>query len=366
MATQTFFSAYGAPTGGAVAALPKLPTLPAAAPARTAPSIATVPRISATPPAASNQGGTFLGAKEIDYKSPGSWANFYGIDASNITAPGQFLDKFRTDAVVNGITSGGNEGMLKTLRSVDYGNNPAQFKLLQQYLDTGTAPGLDPNYAITNYDYAAREQGRLQQTKSPSLLGSLLKSVIGPSIGALLLGPAGAGLVSAAAGGAIGGGVQGFVEGGPKGAVFGAASGYGVGSGIDSISNFISGAAGKVPSVAVGSSGGVFKVPHGVDPFALTGGGAASGAGTTNTLARALNATQLAQGVATFLGAPALAAQGVSLGAGPGSSGSVALPRGARAATPPPVAGEGFGGATRSDRRAAIGGGVGRTTLLGN
>lgn len=60
--------------------------------------------------------------------------------------------------------------------------------------------------------------------------------------GSLLLGPAGLGLASAAAGGAIGGGIGGLVSGGGlKGTALGALGGYGIGTGVDSLSNVLSG-----------------------------------------------------------------------------------------------------------------------------
>ena len=178
----------------------------------------------------------FLSAKDIPYSSPGSVSNYYGMTPANIFAPGQFLNKFYADAVKGGITAGGNEGILKTLRSVDYGNNPQQFALLQQYLSTGQVPaGLDPNYAITNYDYAIREQGRQQQTKS-SFLGDFVKSLIGPAIGTAI--GFGVPVIGPALGGTIGGAFQGGVENGIGGVPLGALKGYGVGAGASSLANF--------------------------------------------------------------------------------------------------------------------------------
>ena len=120
-------------------------------------------------------GGRFLSAKDIEYAVPGSVAKFYGITTDNIFASGQFFNKFQTDAVQKGITSGGNAGILADLRSNKnvLGNNPAQAALLRQYLDTGVVPaGLDAQFAINAYDYAIREQGRKQQNKPPSFLQS--------------------------------------------------------------------------------------------------------------------------------------------------------------------------------------------------
>ena len=228
-------------------------------------------------------GGTtpFLSAKDIQYKQPGSVSNFYGMTPENVFAPGQFLDKFYNDAVKGGVTTGGNEGILKTLRSVDYANNPQQFALLQQYLNTGQVPaGLDPNYAIGNYDYAIREQGRQQQTKSPSLLGSLLKGVIGPAVGFALAGPFGA---------ALGGGIQGGVSDGPLGAVLGGLGGYGFGSGLNSLGSLAGlgswngalggGASGFANPSALGLTGSNLSLPglaFGPGSTAVSGYGASA------------------------------------------------------------------------------------------
>ena len=244
----TFFSAYP----GQSAYQP--PVQAAAQGARAAPMVSGAVQGGSTP---------FLSAKDIPYKQPGSVSNFYGMTPENVFAPGQFLDKFYNDAVKGGITTGGNAGILNTLRTTNYGGNAQQNELLQQYLNTGQVPaGLDPNYAIGNYDYAIREQGRQQQTKSPSLLGSLLKGLIGPTIGALALGPIGLGLSSAAFGGALGGAIQGGVSNGVPGAVLGGLGGYGVGSGINSLANYATGLGGGFanPS-ALGLSGSNLSLP---------------------------------------------------------------------------------------------------------
>ena len=128
--------------------------------------------------------GRFLGAKDIEYAVPGSVAEFYGITGDNIFASGQHLNKFQRDAVQQGITTGGNAGILADLRSNNnvLGNNPAQAALLRQYLDTGVVPtGLDAQFAVNAYDFAIREQGRQQQNKPPSILQSAV-SVIKPIV----------------------------------------------------------------------------------------------------------------------------------------------------------------------------------------
>ena len=115
-------------------------------------------------------GGRFLSAKDIEYDVPGSVAQFYGITASNILAEGQHLSRFQREAVGKGITSGGNEAILSSLRSAKnvLADNPAQAALLRQFLDTGIAPeGLRADFALSAYDFAIREEGRKQQTKEP-------------------------------------------------------------------------------------------------------------------------------------------------------------------------------------------------------
>jgi hypothetical protein len=128
--------------------------------------------------------GRFLGAKDIEYAVPGSVAEFYGITGDNIFASGQHLNKFQRDAVQQGITTGGNAGILADLRSNKnlLGQQPAQAVLLRQYLSTGTAPeGLSSQFATNAYDWAIREQGRKQQNKPPSVLQSAV-SVIKPIV----------------------------------------------------------------------------------------------------------------------------------------------------------------------------------------
>lgn len=75
-----------------------------------------------------------------------------------------------------------------------------------------------------------------------SKIWKVVKKAAPAVAGSLLLGPAGAGLVSAAAGGAIGGGIGGLASGGGlKGTALGALGGYGIGTGVGSLSNILSG-----------------------------------------------------------------------------------------------------------------------------
>lgn len=130
-----------------------------------------------------NPGDRFLSAKDIEYDVPGSVAQFYGITASNILAEGQHLSRFQREAVGKGITSGGNEAILSSLRSAKnvLADNPAQAALLRQFLDTGIAPeGLSADFALSAYDFAIREEGRKQQTKEPwgGGVGAVLNKVV--------------------------------------------------------------------------------------------------------------------------------------------------------------------------------------------
>ena len=183
--------------------------------------------------------GQFLSAKDVPYKVPGFVANFYGMTPDNIFAPGQFLNKFQTDAVQKGITSGGNKAILADLRSNKnlLGQNPEQARLLRQYLNTGTVPeGLSTQFAINAYDWAIREQGREQQTKKPGFfqrsLGGIIGTAVGATLGFALSGgnPAMA-IKGAKIGGTLGGTGQAIKEDrGLMGTALAAAAGYGTGS----------------------------------------------------------------------------------------------------------------------------------------
>ena len=135
----------------------------------------------------------FISAKDINYSDPGGVAKFYGMTTGNIFAPGQFLNKFQTEAVKKGITTGGNAKILSNLRSNKnvLGQNPAQATLLRKYLTSGTVPeGLSPDFAISAYDWAIREESRKQQNKPPSLFRRLAGPVASAATNKLL-GPIG-------------------------------------------------------------------------------------------------------------------------------------------------------------------------------
>ena len=105
-------------------------------------------------------------------------SSHYDFNSDNIFSKGQFLDKFYREAVEKGVTTGGNANILNTLRSSKnvLGQQPDQAAHLRDYLSTGKVPeGLDPDFAVKAYDYAIREEGRKQQTKSPGFFKKFLK-----------------------------------------------------------------------------------------------------------------------------------------------------------------------------------------------
>jgi hypothetical protein len=156
--------------------------------------------------------GRFLSAKDIEYAVPGSVAKFYDITTENIFGAGQFLNKLQVEAVQKGVTSGGNAAILASLRSSQnvLGQNPEQAGYLREFLDTGIVPeGLSAQFAIDAFDFALREEGRKQQTKTPGPLPIIGKAITVALAFVPVIGPA----LSAASAA-----IQGGLEGGVKGA----------------------------------------------------------------------------------------------------------------------------------------------------
>jgi hypothetical protein len=81
-------------------------------------------------------------------------------------------------------------------------------------------------------------------------LKKVAKTVAPAVIGAIALGPMGAGLMSAAAGGATAGAIAGGLKDGLSGAIKGGIGGYGIGTGVNTVGNLLSGT-----SAASGSGG---------------------------------------------------------------------------------------------------------------
>lgn len=106
---------------------------------------------------------SFLNAKQVDYKNPGSVAGHYGWNDQNI---GRAIDSR---------TSGGTKNAQQTQSLID------------GYLGKrGTnLQSANPQQQINALDYAYRELSRKQQTKKPGLLGGILGTVLTAGLGAV-------------------------------------------------------------------------------------------------------------------------------------------------------------------------------------
>ena len=168
-------------------------------------------------------GGGVLSAKDMDYKTPGSVAKFYGWT--------------------------GNQART-TLAQLFEGNTKNQ-RHMASFLNEGgihasAVSRMTDSQAIAVLDAAYRNEGYTQQNKSSFLgsIGSFLGGILPAVAGSLVLGPVGAGVVSSSVGGAIGGAIAGGIKDGALGAVLGGLSGYGTGSTVGSVTNYISKAGG--------------------------------------------------------------------------------------------------------------------------
>ena len=294
---------------------------PVAAPAAYTPSSGIMPTYSG-PANYATGGKPSLGVSDLfEMRSqPGSAAEYYDFqtdpNSPNYIFGNAYLGKLQGDWA-KGIKTGGNEDIYKILTGLGTSStgadqqfvkaNPGLGAQFANFFATGNPGDLNPEHAITAYDYALREQGRdFTRKKEPGLLGSLAKGLIGPVLGSVALGPLGFGLTSAALGGAAGGALQGGVTGGAKGALLGGLSGYGIGSGVNSLTNWAQGSgllgggfnsvpgAGFVNPSALGGSGNLYS------PAAL--GAPASGAANALGLSGANLALPGLSNVASSLG----------------------------------------------------------------
>ena len=158
----------------------------------------------------------FLSAKDIDYGSPGSVSEFYGVNASNIF---DRLDPFIKDynagnLRTTGSYSGGNQEIYDYFSK--YGS-PA----VQQYLRTGERGNVSGAELISLYDNSLRDIGYAQQNKTNVF--DQVSGYVGTAVGLATGNP----YLAAGVGGVYGG-----LGGGPEGAVSGAAGGFAAGGGL--------------------------------------------------------------------------------------------------------------------------------------
>ena len=164
-------------------------------------------------------------AKSIDYKSPGSGASGYGVTTANVWGR---LSKL-VGALNKGITTGGNTQIMGKLNQW-FAKQAPNFntEVWQAFKTTGVYPttgrwasggGLTSaeNAAVVALDFALRDTGRKQQTKSSGILG-----ILGPAITIALAFVPVVGPALSAASAAI----QGGLKGGIKGAIIGGVTAY--------------------------------------------------------------------------------------------------------------------------------------------
>lgn len=174
-------------------------------------------------------GGGFLSAKDIDYNTQGSVANFYGWTGDEA--------RNKLESIFSGSTKNDTtlSGYLK-----DFG------------LQSGSVAGLSDEHAIAYLDAAIRQDAAQAQNKS-SFFDKVVGGIADFALGAL---PAIAGgIVAGPVGAAVAGGVSKGVKGGLTDGLLGAATGYLGGVGLNKLAPDLSNLAGLGTSGLGGSIG---------------------------------------------------------------------------------------------------------------
>ena len=141
----------------------------------------------------------FLSAKDIPYWKPGIVDAFYGW----YQQPDEIWSRIEKWTGVENKNNNNRRDFLRDIKK--YAQNDNRQPLLNQWIDSGyqvIPEGLDTDFAINALDYAFREMGRRQQSKSRGFLGSFFDFVTDPVNIAIAAATAGASIY-----------VQGAVEG---------------------------------------------------------------------------------------------------------------------------------------------------------
>ena len=173
--------------------------------------------------------------KDIPYQGTyGFGIRNVGVDESNI------LDRINLarNKFLTGDKRGGHQEIYDHMVKWGEQNNPALLK----FLETNTVPeGVSMDTLLQSYDYGVRALGQKQQTKKPSFMANLARSVLPAVAGAFAAPLVGVGMAAVgAAGGAAGGAYRGVKDdAGLLGTLIntglGGVGGYGIGSGLQGL-----------------------------------------------------------------------------------------------------------------------------------